>query len=188
MKCFGALNSAETRTGDFSFFAVNFFVVTLKILAYVDKGYRKDDQPQHIANLCNVYASLLVSHVAEAHFTPRALRKHYLYLLYKHKGSIMKCSVTALEQKIHNLQIQKDRLIQKQALIFYKKCQEILHEDFSSELALYILKDIWTNKTNAQVQEWRKRTALFCESGNPKPSKTSSSNPPAHQPPSDESA
>ncbi len=73
----------------------------------------------------------------------------------------MKDKLTHIETKIHQLKQKKERIQIHQAILFMKEAQKILQEEFSPDGALKILKDHWNGASEAQKEEWKKRSSSF---------------------------
>lgn len=92
----------------------------------------------------------------------------------------MQNRLTHIENKIYQLRQKKERIQTQQALLFMKEAQKILQEEFSSDVALTILKDHWDKASEAQKKEWKKRAGSFLSSSH-KAYKTAENRNPIHQ-------
>ena len=76
----------------------------------------------------------------------------------------MKDKLTHIETKISQLKQKKERIQTQQALLLMKEVQKIFQEEFSPDVALKILKEHWTDASEAEREEWKKRAGLFLSS------------------------
>ena len=76
----------------------------------------------------------------------------------------MKDKLTHIETKIHQLKQKKERIQTQQALFLMKEAQKIFQGEFSSDVALKVLKDHWNSASETQKEEWKKRADSFLSS------------------------
>ncbi len=66
-----------------------------------------------------------------------------------------------LDQKIQALEKKKEQMEIKMALSFLKKTQRIVGEEFSLNMVLVVLDNVWALASEIQKQEWEKRAHSF---------------------------
>ena len=85
--------------------------------------------------------------------------------------------LTQFETKIAQLQQKRAQLQTRQAVAFYKEVQRIFKQEFSSELALSVLKDAWKGASQTQKEKWHQSAKPFLTSSKNSHNETPSSPP-----------
>ncbi|MBL8677204.1 MAG: hypothetical protein JNJ47_07295 [Alphaproteobacteria bacterium] len=93
----------------------------------------------------------------------------------------MKDKLTHIETKISQLKQKKERIQTHQALLLMREAQKIFQGEFSSDVALKVLKDHWNGASEAQKEEWKKRAGPFLGSPHKTRKTTENRNPAAQQ-------
>ena len=76
--------------------------------------------------------------------------------------------IQAIDQRILQLQQEKENAEKKEARALYKRIEGILGKGFDIQLAAQIITQSWTQAAEQQKEEWRQQAATFS-----KPSRSS---------------
>jgi len=66
-----------------------------------------------------------------------------------------------IDHRIERLKQKKKQLEKTQALGLYKKLHQIMKEEFSPELAMAILTEVWSKATTEQKEVWLNKAESF---------------------------
>lgn len=69
--------------------------------------------------------------------------------------------LTNIENKIQQLKQKKEQIQYQQAILLMREAQKILKEDFTNELTLHIIQDVWNSASKTQKTEWTTRGNIF---------------------------
>ena len=73
----------------------------------------------------------------------------------------MKDDISKIEQKIIQLKQKKEKMKTQQDMLLAKEAQNILGEEYSSELVLSVLFHSWNAATQQQKEDWINSTYSF---------------------------